>query len=205
MLTSITSLGERSRHQRWGVTAAALVAGSTLAGGVVGAALGAFGGLLLPSASTTSIFWLASAVLGLGALAEAARDRVPLPSLHRQVNEDWLPRYRGWVYGAGFGLQLGAGMLTIVTSWSVYVTLSLCVIAGSAEAGAAIGGTFGLARAAAALPGGLVRSPRDLVALSEWVERHRRLAWIGSCFALAAMAAAGILASLGVIATGRQG
>lgn len=42
--------------------------------------------------------------LGLGAL------RLPGPA--RQVDEDWLARYRGWVYGAGFGTQLGLGVVT---------------------------------------------------------------------------------------------
>ena len=36
----------------------------------------------------------------------------------RQVNEDWMARYRGWAYGAGFGLQLGLGVVTIVTTAS---------------------------------------------------------------------------------------
>jgi hypothetical protein len=31
------------------------------------------------------------------------------PSWQRQVDERWLTTYRGWVYGAGFGFQLGAG------------------------------------------------------------------------------------------------
>ena len=30
-----------------------------------------------------------------------------LPSHTRQVNEAWLDEYRGWVYGGGFGWQIG--------------------------------------------------------------------------------------------------
>ena len=32
------------------------------------------------------------------------------------VHEQWLTRYRGWVYGVGFGAQLGFGLVTIITS-----------------------------------------------------------------------------------------
>jgi hypothetical protein len=55
-------------------------------------------------------------------------------------------RYRDWVYGAGFGLQLGIGAMTIVTSASVYVTWVVELLAGPAV-GAAVGATFGLSRA----------------------------------------------------------
>ena len=37
----------------------------------------------------------------------------------RQVNEDWIGRYRGWVYGAGFGAQLGLGFAVFVMTCAV--------------------------------------------------------------------------------------
>ena len=33
-----------------------------------------------------------------------------LPVHHRQVNERWLDQFRPWVYGAGFGWQIGDGV-----------------------------------------------------------------------------------------------
>ena len=36
----------------------------------------------------------------------------------------WLGRYRSWVYGLGFGVQLGAGVTTVVVSSAVYVVWS---------------------------------------------------------------------------------
>jgi hypothetical protein len=88
---------------------------------------------------------------------------IPLPSSHRQVNEDWLGRYRGWVYGSGFGLQLGAGVATIVTSATVYLTLVAEFLVGSALVGALIGATFGIARAAPLAVRGRARSHQQLI------------------------------------------
>ena len=47
-----------------------------------------------------------------------------LPTTRRQVNEDWMGRYRGWVYGGAFGAQLGSGVATIVTSAAVYAAVA---------------------------------------------------------------------------------
>jgi hypothetical protein len=94
---------------------------------------------------------------------------IPLPTVRRQVNEDWLGRYRGWAYGAGFGLQLGAGVVTIVTSAAVYLTLVGEFLVGSEVTGAMIGAAFGLVRAAPLMAPGRARSHEQLVT------RHRRL------------------------------
>ena len=54
-----------------------------------------------------------SAILAVLALVAAAVDGGVFgfrpPFFRRQVNEDWLPRYRGWLYGVGFGWQVGVG------------------------------------------------------------------------------------------------
>ena len=82
-----------------------------------------------------------------------------LPTMRRQVNEDWLREYRGWVYGVAFGGQLGVGVSTIVTTSLVYVTLLAAFLAGGAGSGAAIVGLFGAARGATLLAGARVRRP----------------------------------------------
>ncbi|HSS10068.1 MAG TPA: hypothetical protein VLL25_09295, partial [Acidimicrobiales bacterium] len=160
MLTSISPLGERARHNRWGLTVTAYVAGSVLAGVAVGILLGGLGAVFsLPAAAK-------AALLAVGALASILADAgvIPLPTLHRQVNEDWLNRYRGWVYGGGFGVQLGAGVATIVTSATVYLTLVGELLVGSAALGALIGATFGLVRAAPLVILGRPRGYQQLVA-----------------------------------------
>jgi len=145
MLTSITPLGERGRGNRWAVTMTAYAVGSMLGGATTGLALGAVGATLpdLPVLLIAGLVCLAAAVADLGPWH--------LPGGHRQVDEDWLTRYRGWVYGAGFGYQLGLGVVTVVTSAATYVVLVLALLTGSPWAGLALGAVFGLARAAPAL------------------------------------------------------
>src|ERR1700737_74390 len=104
MLASIHPLGERAKHNRWAVTVAFYLLGSVTAGALLGAALGTIGVHGTPA--------IVAALCVVAALVDASRWRVP--SWRRQVNEDWLRRYRGWVYGIGFGFQLGLGVVTIV-------------------------------------------------------------------------------------------
>src|ERR687884_2083711 len=124
MLTSITPLGERGRGQRWWLTVAFFAAASTAAGAATGGALGAAGGWLEGAVGAGARVQLAAlALVALVALVvDLSGRRVPGP--RRQVNENWLPAFRGWVYGAGFGLQLGIGAATIVTTALVYVAFA---------------------------------------------------------------------------------
>jgi hypothetical protein len=164
MLASITPLGERSRGFSWWHTAIAFAIGAIGAGAAGGALLGALGGLVLGHPRPEPVV----AIVALAAVADATG--VALPTSRRQVNEDWLRRYRGWVYGVGFGGQLGVGVATIVTTAATYAAVALAFASGSAALGALIGATYGLVRAASLLPGRGVGDPAALMAL------HRRLA-----------------------------
>jgi hypothetical protein len=169
MLASIHPLGERARGRRWGITVSAFVAGAGAAGATAGGLLGLAGTTVRDHAGVPLV--VASVVLvGLTGIAlDLGLAGIRLPTVRRQVNEDWLHRYRGGVYGFGFGVQLGLGVATIVTTAAVYLTFVLAFFAGSAWAGLAIGATFGLARGASLLVAAGVETPRDLSAL------HRRL------------------------------
>ena len=164
MLTSITPLGERGRGNRWGVTVAAYVVGCLLGGATTGLVLGAAGALLpvLP----------ALVVGGLVCLAAAAADLAPgrVPGGRRQVDEDWLARYRGWVYGAGFGYQLGLGVVTVVTSAATYAVLALALLTQSPTAGLLVGAVFGAARSLPALLLHRVDSHGDIRSLAAALE-----------------------------------
>src|SRR5947209_302552 len=108
MLASITPLGERARRSSFAVTASAFAIAASAAGALTGLVAGELGQLLVPGGR-----WRLAAlatVLALGVGADLRVAGLRLPSVRRQVNEDWLRRYRGWVYGAGFGAQLGAGV-----------------------------------------------------------------------------------------------
>ena len=173
MLASIHPLGERARDRRWSVTVSAYVVGSTLAATLLGAVLGAVGASLPLGPAVTAVL-----VVALCALALAFDLRVGglrLPTIHRQVDKDWLDRYRGWVVGVGFGLQLGLGVVTIVTTAAVYLTLALALLTGSPEAGAAVGATFGLVRALVLLAVAGVRRPDQLRAALRRMQAWRPL------------------------------
>jgi hypothetical protein len=166
MLASIHPLGERARNSRWSTTATAYFAGSLAGGALLGAAAGALGELLGIRATRPAVV----ASCGLAAIVDLARRGRPVPSVHRQVDENWLARYRNWVYGAGFGFQLGLGVVTIVTTAAVYLTFVLALLSGSVAAGQLIGATFGLARAIPVIGLRGVRRPEQLRAA------HRRYA-----------------------------
>jgi len=190
MLGSITPLGERSRGRRWGITVTAFALAATAAGAGAGALLGAAGGLAGIAGGTRMV------LLGAAVALAVAVDLAPglrAPGPRRQVNEAWLHRYRGWVYGAGFGLQLGLGVTTIVSTAAVYATGAAAFLAGSAAAGALVGAAFGLARAATLLAAGGVDEPGALATLDRrlraW-ERPARLAALVAEGALIALAVA---------------
>jgi len=160
MLASINPLGERARERRWGVTVVAYLLGSTAAAALLGLVLGAAGHALPLTAGVTAL-----AVVALSALALAVDlglGGLRLPTVHRQVDKDWLGRYRGWVVGVGFGVQLGLGVVTIVNTAAVYLMLALALLTGSTVAGATVGATFGLVRALVILVVARVRRPDQL-------------------------------------------
>jgi len=169
MLASITPLGERGRGSSWKVTATAFAIGAIGAGAVGGLVLGALGSLL-PGGATWRTVALAALLL-IAVLFDVTPLRSRLPTIRRQVNEDWMHRFRGWVYGIGFGAQLGVGLATIVSSAAVYATVACALLCGNALIGAAIGATFGAIRALSLLPARRVNDPRALFALHQRLTR----------------------------------
>jgi hypothetical protein len=184
MLSSIHPLGERARHNRWGVTVAWFTAGSIAAGAAVGGALAWVGTRLpLPDAARP---WLIAAAVGLAGALDLAGIRAPGPQ--RQVNERWIGHYRGWVYGAGFGIQLGAGVATFVVSWGVYALFVAELVIGSASRAALIGGVFGLGRSLSVLSTARVDRPSRLSEFHRRMDRLGRPVHLGACLVLIASA-----------------
>lgn len=193
MLSSITPLGERGRGRRWRTTVAWYVAGSVLGGALLGGLLGLLGQALPPPTAASAVALALLCLLGAGLDAGLLGAR--LPTLRRQVNEDWLDTYRGWVIGLGFGVQLGLGVTTIVTTSTVYLTLAAALLSGSWPAGALVGAVFGTVRA---LP---LLGTRRLVTPSALGSAHRRIAaWAPRAHRLAL--AAQCVVALGLFARG---
>ena len=182
MLASITPLGERGRRSNWWVTVTAFVIGATAAAAVAGAALGALGSVALPARPRLPVLL---AAIGVAIVLDGLPLAVPGP--RRQVDERWLDRYRGWVYGAGYGAQLGLGVTTIVSSAATYVTLVAAFLTMSAPAGAVVLGCFGAVRGLTPLAAAGVRSQRQLLEFHRALARWRAVARWGPVAILAGM------------------
>lgn len=154
MLATITPLAELGRGHRYRTTATWFVVGSVLGGaslGVVMALLATAVGALAPTGAE-----LASVAVVAGAITVAADIRIGafrLPVHHRQVNERWLDQFRPWVYGAGFGWQIGAGLATYIKTCAVYLMIVLAALTGSPEVALVVGIAFGLVRGIAVFLG----------------------------------------------------
>lgn len=195
MLSSIHPLGERAKGNRFGLTASAFVVGATVGGVATGAVVGALGIVLLGWLPDEARLGVVVAVSLLGAAVE--RTGRPLPSVPRQVDEDWLHEYRGWVYGAGFGFQLGAAMLTFITTAAVYVALAASLLVGHVGASVSIMGTFGLARGLSIVPARRIDDPERLVSFHRRLQATAPLVRRASTSALVVAGLAGGVALLG--------
>jgi cytochrome c biogenesis protein CcdA len=193
MLSSITPLGERSRNNRFVTAASWFIAGSLIGGATTGAVAGGLGQVVVPENAVADGIVIVVVAL-LGALFDAKVGGLRLPTIARQVDERWLQKYRGWVYGFGFGVQLGTGLATIVSSAAIYLMLVAAVLTRSALAGLAIGVAFGLLRGATLLLGRRVRTPDELRRF------HRRLAAGAHRSERVSVAAQGLMSLAGIVA-----
>jgi hypothetical protein len=170
MLSTITPIGERGRNHRYYSTATWFVLGAVLGGVTLGLgcavlAAGMAGVDLTPTAALG-----ATAVLAAVSIASDLKvGGFRLPSHTRQVNETWLDQYRSWVYGGGFGWQIGVGLATYVTTSAVYLMIAMSALTASPAVAVAIGTLFGLVRGLAVFLGRNLTTPERLLAL------HRRL------------------------------
>lgn len=150
MLSSLTPMTEAGRGNRFNVTAAWFVVGGLVGGLSLGvlASIAAAGvaTLDIPStalAAAAAVVAVVTASIDMGLLG------IDLPIFKRQVNDAWLRRYRSWVYGAGFGWQIGFGVATYIMTAGVLLTIALAVLSASPVVALIIGATFGLVRGAA--------------------------------------------------------
>ena len=172
MLASITPLGERGRRSTWVVTVTAFALGAVVAGAAAGAILGLLGAVAgVGGASTRARVAILAGAVVVAIAIDASGRRVPGP--RRQVDERWLNRYRGWVYGLGYGSQLGLAVLTVVSSAATYVALMAALLSASPVQGAIILGCFGAVRGVTPLAAAHVRSQRELLNLHRGLERLR--------------------------------
>jgi hypothetical protein len=163
MISAINPLSERSRGNRYWLTALWFITGSVLGGVLLGGASGVLALAVRPLADQRGA---ALAVAALACLITLAADRrlagFQLPLHPRQVNELWLTRYRRWLYAAGFGLQIGVGFATYIMTAATYLVVVLAALTGSPALAVAAGTVFGLVRGLAVLLSARCRSAQAL-------------------------------------------
>ena len=194
MLGSITPLGERGRGSRWWVTVSAYLVGSVVGGAIAGGVFATLGLVQGVGGWSTSARLAAIAIaLIVGLVLDLGLFGVRLPTIRRQVDEGWRGSYRGWIWGLAFGFQLALGVVTIVTTSTVYVTWLAAALGGSVAGGVAIGVAFGSARALPVFAVAGVRSPGQLLGVDATLRRlagPARSATYAAAGALAGVAAA---------------
>ena len=170
MLSTITPVSEQAKGHSYRATAGWFVVGAT-AGGVTLGALAALGALSVRAlgASPSALGLLGVVAASVAAMSDLAIRGVTLPFHRRQVNERWLDHYRPWVYGTGFGWQIGVGLATYITTAAVYLTVVLAALTTSPVAALAVGAIFGLVRGLA------VYLTRSITTTAELLSFHRRL------------------------------
>jgi sulfite exporter TauE/SafE len=180
MLGSITPLGQRGRGGSWGSAVAVYIVASTVGGLLLGLALGALGGATwnsTPGDGLLRIYGIAL-VTAAGVVAESVWGIHGLPSFRRQVNENWLVRYRSWVWATGFGSQLGLGVVTIVTTSAIYAAWWSAFVSASALHGSMIGAAFGLSRSVVSMAVFRVDRPQRIVVVDRTITRFaQRSKW----------------------------
>jgi hypothetical protein len=168
MLSTITPFAERSRGHRYAVTASWFVAGSVLGGLTLGGLAAGLAAALAATGVSAGSAWLAGAV-ALAAAVTAAIDAdvfgPVIPIWRRQVNDQWLARYRSWVYGVGFGWQIGVGVATYIMTAAVFLLVLMAAVSLSPVDAVALCGLFGLARGLAVLLTARAGTPARLRAL----------------------------------------
>jgi len=175
MLATVTPLAERGRGHRYSSTATWFIIGGTVGGATLGLVMATLAlGVRTASPSTVALAVVACAVALLAAASDTRLGGFRLPFHSRQVNERWLDQFRPWVYGAGFGWQIGAGLVTYIRTAALYLMMVLAALTASPTVALAIGALFGLTRGLAVLLGRHITSPAALAAF------HRRFTAAGT-------------------------
>ncbi len=196
MLATVTPLAERGRGHRYRSTASWFVAGGLAGGATLGLLMAALALGLHAAALSAPVLAATAGVLALLAAASDTRlGGFHLPFHSRQVNERWLDQFRPWVYGAGFGWQIGVGLVTYIKTAAIYLMIALAALTGSPGTALAVGALFGLTRGMAVLLG---RGITDTITLAAF---HRRFTAAGpvvlrvvvACELAVAVVCAGVL------------
>ena len=194
MLSQLTPVGEASRGYRYRTTAAWFITGALVGGAMLGGVMAALAAAVAATgASATALLGTAAGLSVLAAAVDAGVLGFAPPFFKRQVNEYWLGRYRAWVYGSGFGWQIGTGVTTYIMTAAVFLAAALGALTGGPVAALVVGVCFGLVRGLAVLLTARLHSTAELFAL------HRRFDALGEPVRRAVI---GVQLAVAVVAVG---
>jgi hypothetical protein len=172
MLSAMNPLSERGRGRSFRVSAAWFVVGATAGGVTLGVGAGVLALALAAAGLSTGSALAAGTVAALVAVTSDVRlGGFHLPFHTRQVNEDWLDWYRAWVYGVGFGWQIGVGLATYIMTAAVYLLVVLAALTSDPLVAVACGAAFGFLRGLAVLLARPLTTPAAIVALQRRLDR----------------------------------
>jgi MFS family permease len=174
MLSSLTPLAEIGRGHRYRTTVVWFIIGGVIGGcalGALGAGLAVGMRALGPPGSV--VLGIVAAVALIAVASDLELFGFHLPVHHRQVNERWLDQFRPWVYGIGFGMQIGSGLATYIMTSALYLLLVIAALSQSVALALTLGVVFGLVRGLAVLLGRTITSPDTLRSF------HRHFSTVG--------------------------
>lgn len=174
MLSTITPMAEAGRGHDFRSTSVWFVSGSVAGGLTFGCVMGAVAlSVAALEVTTTVALWIAAGASLVAAASDGRVGGFHLPGHHRQVNERWLDEYRSWVYGAGFGWQIGVGLATYIMTAGVYLLILMGGLTAGPGIAIALGGLFGLVRGLAVYLAAGLDSKEKLLAFHERFESWR--------------------------------
>ncbi len=202
MLSTITPVAEAGRGHSFRSTSTWFVIGSVVGGLTLGSLMAAIAALTARFGLTASLALGITVVASL--LAAASDGRLAgfhIPGHDRQVNERWLDRYRSWVYGAGFGWQIGVGVATYIMTSALYLLILMGGLTAEPVFAIALGALFGLVRGLAVYLASGLDSTERLLSFHARFESHREAVRqttivVLAVVSVAAAAAAGATATL---------
>ncbi len=148
MVTTIVPAVSVGRREDWAATAALFVVGGTLGGIATGTVLGTVGAVLcqlFPVDTET-----ASITMSISAFAYAFHElgfvRLPTLPIRRQVPRELRSRLPLKVVAIIYGLQLGAGVVTQISTAMLYVLCLAIVVTANPVIGGILMGCYGITR-----------------------------------------------------------
>lgn len=196
MLSTITPVAEAGRGHTFRSTSRWFVIGSVGGGLTLGTLMAGIATLVDRLGTSPSMaLWIVALASLLAAASDGRLAGFHIPGHDRQVNERWLDRYRSWVYGAGFGWQIGVGLATYIMTSALYLLILIGGLTAQPVIAIALGALFGLVRGLAVYLAAGLDSTERLLSFHSKFESHRETVRQSTILILAVVPVAAVAAT----------